>query len=239
MLFMAFVSVMISQSENGEAKLFVCLLVIAPMALLLWIQVRGTVYQIKDGVLIQRKYIGGSECYLKLTDVKQIEVKPVFLDTGHLTLHTVAGRVTLKNIPGLHELADAITGKERTEKTIRPSLRAFYLEFLLLLVISYPVYISNDTGLEFIYSLFVLCPALAMLLVAMFGRKYVLKEDTIYAVGFLRHTQGMNLNDVVDLTIKRVGLGAGHMILHGPEGQKMQIKNIRLLNKDLERVLVR
>ncbi len=65
--------------------------VISPLALLLWLEVRGTTYQIKNGVLIRHQLIGLSVQYLKLADVKKMDVNNVFLDTGHLTLHTALG----------------------------------------------------------------------------------------------------------------------------------------------------
>ncbi|MEY8239232.1 MAG: hypothetical protein RPT25_02725 [Cycloclasticus sp.] len=235
-LFMAFWSITVYVSEVSSAKFFIPMFVIFPLALLLWLQVRGTTYRIKNGVLIRRQLIGRSAQYLKLADVKRMDVKNVFLDTGHLTLHTVAGRVTLKNIPNVQALADKVSGKEKDEWVLRPVLRAFLLEISLLLTISYTVYANGDGVAQLIYSLLILFPALVMLLITIKGRKYALKKGIVSAKRFLQATQIIDTEDVVDITIKRVGIGAGHMTLHGADGKKMDIKNIQISHKDVEKI---
>ncbi len=233
---MAFWSITVYVSEVSSAKFFIPMFVILPLALLLWLQVRGTTYQIKSGVLIRRQLIGRSAQYLKLADVKKMDVKSVFLDTGHLTLHTAAGRVTLKNIPNVQTLADKISGREKNEWVLRPVLRAFLLEISLLLTVSYTVYVSGDGVGQLIYTWLVLFPALIMLLIAIKGRKYVLKKGIVSAKRFLQATQMIDTEDVVDITIKRVGIGVGHMTLHGSDGKKLDINNIQISHREVKKL---
>ncbi len=108
-IFLCFASFVTFSGSNTEAKLFVTILVIMPIALLLFIQLRGTKYQIKNGVLKATRFMKPAQT-LKLAQVQNVTVKPIFFGSGHLVLSAPGGTLTLKNIPGVSKLADQISG---------------------------------------------------------------------------------------------------------------------------------
>ncbi len=108
-IFLCFVSFMVFSGNNTEAKLDVSLFFIMPVSLLLFIQLRGTKYQIKNGVLKATRFMKPAQT-IKLDQVQNVTVKPVFFGSGHLVLTAPGGTLTLKNIPGVSKLADQISG---------------------------------------------------------------------------------------------------------------------------------
>jgi len=108
-LFLCFAAFMIYAGNNTEAKLFGTLFFIMPLTLLLIIQLRGTKYQIKNGVLKASRFMKPAQT-LKLDQVQNVTVKPVFFGSGHLILTAPGGTLTLKNIPAVSKLADQISG---------------------------------------------------------------------------------------------------------------------------------
>ena len=109
LIFLCFATFMIYSSSNTEAKLFGTLFLIMPLILLLFIQLRGTKYQIKNGVLKATRLMKPVQT-LKLDQVQNVTIKPVFFGSGHLVLTAPGGTLTLKNIPAVSKLADQISG---------------------------------------------------------------------------------------------------------------------------------
>ena len=109
LIFLCFSTFMIYSSSNTEAKLFGTLFLIMPLMLLLFIQLRGTKYQIKNGVLKATRLMKPVQT-LKLDQVQNVTIKPVFFGSGHLVLTAPGGTLTLKNIPAVSKLADQISG---------------------------------------------------------------------------------------------------------------------------------
>ena len=109
LIFLCFSTFMIYSSSNTEAKLFGTLFLIMPLMLLLFIQLRGTKYQIKNGVLKATRLMKPVQT-LKLDQVQNVTIQPVFFGSGHLVLTAPGGTLTLKNIPAVSKLADQISG---------------------------------------------------------------------------------------------------------------------------------
>ena len=109
LIFLCFATFMIYSRSNTEATLFGTLFLIMPLILLLFIQLRGTKYQIKNGVLKATRLMKPVQT-LKLDQVQNVTIKPVFFGSGHLVLTAPGGTLTLKNIPGVSKLADQISG---------------------------------------------------------------------------------------------------------------------------------
>ena len=109
LIFLCFTTFIIYSGNNTEAKLFGTLFLIMPLTLLLLIQLHGTKYQIKNGVLKASRFMKPVQT-LKLDQVQNVTIKPVFFGSGHLVLTAPGGTLTLKNIPGVSKLADQISG---------------------------------------------------------------------------------------------------------------------------------
>jgi len=96
--------------------------------------------------------------------------------------------------------------------------------------------INNGDGKIHI-TMYAIMPALLLLFIAIRGSKYTLKNDVITAKRFLQPVQTMNINNTVNMTVKPVGIRAGHITFHNVHGAKLTMSNISLSHKRMEALL--
>ena len=119
------------------------------------------------------------------------------------------------------------------EWTIRPTLRAFPVSIIFIVFMSYMTYGTNNGDAQIHITMYAIMPALLLLFIAIRGRTYTLKNNVITAKRFLQPIQTMNINSIVDMTIKPVGIRACHITLHNVHGAKLTMNNISLSHKKM------
>ena len=71
---------------------------------------------------------------------------------------------------------------------------------------SYIAYRTNNGDAQIHIIMYVIIPALVLLLMAIKGRTYTLENNVITAKRFLQPTQTMSTRSIVDMTVKPVGI---------------------------------
>ncbi len=123
------------------------------------------------------------------------------------------------------------------EWTIRPTLRAFPVSIIFLVFMSYMLCSTNNGDAQIHIFMYAILPAILLLFVAIRGRKYTLKNDAITAKRFLQPVQTMNTKSIVNMTVKPVGIRAGHITFHNVHGAKLTMNNVALSHKKMEALL--
>jgi len=118
--------------------------------------------------------------------------------------------------------------ESKMEWTIRPTLRAFPVSIIFIVFMSYMTYGTNNGDAQIHIIMYAIMPAILLLFIAIRGRKYTLKNDVIRAERFLQPIQTMNINNIVNVTVKPVGVRAGHITLHSVHGTELTMSNIAL-----------
>jgi len=120
------------------------------------------------------------------------------------------------------------------EWTIRPTLRAFPVSIMFIAYMSYMAYSTNNSDAQIHIIMYVIMPALVLLLMAIKGRTYTLENNVITAKRFLQPTQTLSTRSIVDMTVKPVGIRAGHIVFSNAHGAKLIMNNIALSRKRME-----
>jgi len=119
------------------------------------------------------------------------------------------------------------------EWTIRPTLRAYPVSIIFILFMSYMMGTINNGDAKIHITMYAIMPALFLLFVAIRGRKYSLKNNVITAKRFLKPIQIMNINNIVNMTVKPVGIRACHITFHSAHGTELTMSNIPLSRKKM------
>ena len=123
------------------------------------------------------------------------------------------------------------------EWTIRPALRAYPVSIIFIGFMSYMMNAINNGDTRIHITMYAIIPVLLLLFIAIRGRKYTLKNDVITAKRFLQPVQTININNIVNMTVKPVGIRAGHITFHNVHGAKLTMNNIALSHKRMEALL--
>ncbi len=99
---------------------------------------------------------------------------------------------------------------------------------------SYMMCSINNGDAKIHITMYAIMPALLLLFIAIRGRTYTLKNNVITAKRFLQPIQTMNTKSIVTMTVKPVGIRAGHITFHNVYGAKFTMSNIALSHKKME-----
>jgi len=91
----------------------------------------------------------------------------------------------------------------------------------------------NNGDAKIHITMYAIMPALLLLFIAIRGRKYTLKDRVITAKRFLQPIQTMNMINIVNVTVKPVGIRACHITLQSVHGAKLTMSNIPLSRKKM------
>lgn len=96
---------------------------------------------------------------------------------------------------------------------IRPSLLAFPVSNLLLIIGFCNIYLLPDFGAQLMMVLFFILPISLLLLIATHGRKYHIKGGYIHIKLFLMYPFSISIQSLSGVAIKPVGVRSGHLQL--------------------------
>ena len=119
------------------------------------------------------------------------------------------------------------------EWTIRPTLRAYPVSIIFIGIMTFMMNAINNGDAKIHITMYAIMPALLLLFIAIRGRKYTLKDRVITAKRFLQPIQTMDMNNIVNVTVKPVGIRACHITLQSVHGAKLTMSNIRLSPKKM------
>ena len=122
--------------------------------------------------------------------------------------------------------------KSTTEKTIKPSLKAFPITWFLLSSYTYLAFTYGDGFAIILISTYVLLPLALIMLLATYGRIYHLTDSSISKLNRITgKRETANFSSIMRTQIKPIAFGYGHIILTLTGGHKLKIKNIKLPQK--------
>ena len=119
------------------------------------------------------------------------------------------------------------------EWTIRPTLRAYPVSIIFIGIMTFMMNAINNGDAKIHITMYAIMPALLLLFIAIRGRKYTLKDRVITAKRFLQPIQTMNMINIVNVTVKPVGIRACHITLQSVHGAKLTMSNIPLSRKKM------
>mgnify|MGYP000720855223 CR=1 FL=1 len=114
------------------------------------------------------------------------------------------------------------------EWTIRPALQAFPVSIIFITYMIITAYSVKNGNAQVHIIMYAISPALMLLFIAIRGRTYTLKNNVLTVMHFKRPIQSMGTLNIVDMTIRPVGIRSGHVIFTNAYGARLTLKNIAL-----------